>query len=197
MKEAPETRHSLLLRLQTSCDPQAWDEFVEIYEPLVYRLARAKGLQHADALDLSQEVLAAVHRAIDHFEYDPNRGSFRSWLNTIARNLAINFLTRRKGPVGVGDTAHLTLMEQQPAPDDASLANFQLEYQRELLRVAAERVQHQFAKDTWKAFWLTGVEGQSIESVARQLEKSVGAIRIARCRVLAKIKCEVDRIATE
>ena len=57
MKEAPETRHSLLLRLQTTCDQQAWDEFVAIYEPLVYRLARAKGLQHADALDLSQEVL--------------------------------------------------------------------------------------------------------------------------------------------
>ena len=40
----PTTRRSLVLRLRDPRDEAAWAEFVEIYEPLVYRLARKKGL---------------------------------------------------------------------------------------------------------------------------------------------------------
>jgi len=37
-----------LVRLKVPRDERAWVEFVEIYEPLIYRLARRKGLQEAD-----------------------------------------------------------------------------------------------------------------------------------------------------
>ena len=84
-----------------------------IYEPLIHRLARAKGLQHADAQDLAQEVFAAVGKAIDRFDPDSDRGSFRGWLFRIARNLMINFLTRQKDPQGTGDTAMMQLLEEQ------------------------------------------------------------------------------------
>ena len=57
--EGPETRQSLLLRLKDATQQEAWQEFVDIYEPLVYRLARKRGLQHADAMDISQEVFSA------------------------------------------------------------------------------------------------------------------------------------------
>ena len=56
MDESPATHRSLIVKLRDPADSAAWREFVAIYEPLIYRLARRKGLQDADARDLCQEV---------------------------------------------------------------------------------------------------------------------------------------------
>ena len=77
MVESPNTRPSLLVRIRDPLDERAWSEFLEIYTPLVYQLARRKGLQDADAADLVQEVFRAVAGSIDRWDPDPKRGSFR------------------------------------------------------------------------------------------------------------------------
>jgi RNA polymerase sigma-70 factor (ECF subfamily) len=64
MRQSPDTRPSLLVRLGDPGDGAAWEEFVEIYAPLIRRLAAQKGLQDADAEDLIQETFQAVARAI-------------------------------------------------------------------------------------------------------------------------------------
>jgi RNA polymerase sigma-70 factor (ECF subfamily) len=161
---------------------------VAIYEPLIHRLARARGLQHADAQDLAQDVLAAVARAIDRFDPDSDRGSFRGWLFRIAQNLTINFLARQKGPRATGSTRTIRLLEEQASDDSEATSQFGVEYQREVFRWAAEQARGQFQEETWQAFWLTSVEGESIEDVARMLGKTPGAVRVARCRVLARLK---------
>src|SRR5437763_1051653 len=106
MGETPVTRPSLLVRIRDSRDREAWSQFVDVYAPLVYGFARKRGLQDADAADLSQDVLRAVAGAAARFEYDPERGSFRGWLLTVVRNKLRNFLAARaRHHQGSGDTS--------------------------------------------------------------------------------------------
>ena len=161
MTDSPATRQSLAGPAEGPRDGQAWEEFVAIYAPLIDRLARAKGLQAADAADLAQEVFRAVAGAIDRYDPDPARGSFRGWLFRIARNLMINLLeARRLRPVATGDSDVRQLLESVPAPDGAETALFDAEYRRRLFHWAAERVRGEFRESTWRAFWLTAVEGE-------------------------------------
>jgi RNA polymerase sigma-70 factor (ECF subfamily) len=60
----PETRESLLASLNSPVADEGWREFAAIYRPLIFRVAVAKGLQHADAEDLSQEVEEKGSQAI-------------------------------------------------------------------------------------------------------------------------------------
>ena len=69
--EFPETRDSLLVQVRSPANREAWDQFALIYRPVIYRLARRKGLQDADAQDLAQRVLMAVavgHRQLGKVE---------------------------------------------------------------------------------------------------------------------------------
>jgi RNA polymerase sigma-70 factor (ECF subfamily) len=191
---APATRRSLIVKLRDPADTEAWCEFVALYEPLIYRLARRKGLQDADARDLCQEVFRAVARAIDRWDLDPARGSFRGWLARIARNLLVNFLTRRPHRLrGSGSTSVQELLEAQPAADPSATALFEIEYRRRLFRWAADAVRGEFAPTTWQAFWQTAVEGRPPAGVAADLGLSVGAVYIARSRVLARLRHRIGQ----
>jgi RNA polymerase sigma-70 factor (ECF subfamily) len=161
MVDVPNTRPSLLLRLRDHRDERAWGEFLEIYQPLVHRLARQKGLQEADAEDLVQEIFRAVASAISRWDPDPARGSFRGWLFRIARNMMINAIaSRRRHPRGTGDSEMRRLLEEQPEPDPADSALFDLEFKRQLFLWAAEQVRDEFSETAWQAFWRTGIGGE-------------------------------------
>jgi RNA polymerase sigma factor (sigma-70 family) len=195
MTESPATRRSLLVRLKDPRNEQAWTEFVAIYTPLIDRLAQAKGLQAADAADLSQEIFRAVAGAIDRFDLDPARGSFRGWLFKIARNLMINLMAaRRVRPQATGDSDVQEMLERVPAPDGAETAFFDSEYRRRLLFWAAEQVRGEFRKSTWDAFWLTAVEGQDPKTAARSTGISVGAVYIAKSRVMSRLRAVIEEV---
>ena len=191
MDGAPETRASLILRLHDRDDLDAWQEFSEIYHPLVFRLARSKGFQHSDALDVAQEVLLRVAGAVERWEPDPEKGTFRGWLYRIARNLMIDFLERgRRSPLCDADQ----LIEMHADPSSLESRTFDLAFQRQVFVWAADRIRPAFQAPTWQAFWQTAVVGESVAAVAEQLGMSVGAVYIARTRVMQKLRTEVQRV---
>jgi RNA polymerase sigma-70 factor (ECF subfamily) len=186
MTDVPATRPSLLVRLRDAGDAIAWSQFVELYGPLLYRLARRHGLQDADAVDLMQDVLQRVAVAIRAFEYDRAR-SFRAWLHTVACNRLRDWLALRcRRERGSGDSSTQQHLEAIPAPDSESA--WDRDYHERIFRYAAEQVRPEFKDTTWQAFWRTAVEGQSGPETAAQLGLSVGAVHVARSRVLARLK---------
>lgn len=193
MQESPATRASLLVRLRDGGDAGAWQEFVHLYAPVIYGFARRRGLQDADAADLMQEVLRSVSSAAQRLDYDPARGSFRGWLFTVTRNKVYNFLDSRSRRVqGSGDSRVQQRLEQHA--DGKLSADWEADYQRTLAAQAMERVKDEFQAATWQAFLQTAVQGRTPAEVAGRVGLSVGAIYVAKSRVIARLRQEIERM---
>jgi RNA polymerase sigma-70 factor (ECF subfamily) len=192
MTDPAQTRVSLLLRIRDSRDAEAWNQFVEIYAPLVYALARRHGVQDADAADLTQEVLQAVLRSAPTFVYDPARGSFRGWLLTVARNRLRKWANdERRHPHDCGSAEARRVLEEKPAPAE-EVARWDQEYRQRLFEWAAEKVRPSFRPASWQAFWQTAVAHRDAAAVAAELGMSLGAVYIAKSRILARIKEQIQ-----
>ena len=194
MTEALETRASLLIRIRDAKDDAAWREFVRLYAPLVYGFARRRGLQDADAADVVQDVLQQAATAIGRLDYDRERGTFRSWLFRVIRNRLNTWLRAQRAiDCGTGDSKVNSILEQEPAPaGDAD--GWDEEYERRLFDFAVSQITQEFATTTWAAFWQTAKEGRPPGDVARELKISVGAVYIAKSRVIARIRQKVQEL---
>jgi len=198
MAESVTTRPSLLARIKNTGDRQAWAEFVDIYAPLIYGFAQNKGLQDADAADLTQEVLGAVARSAARLEYDPARGTFRGWLFTVVRHKLSNFgVAQRRHQPGSGDTDLNRRLEQHPAPTADEAAAWESEYERQLFTLACEQVRRDFQESTWQAFWRTAIQGTSGKQVAGDLGITSAAVYLAKRRVIARLRQQIEYLRTE
>lgn len=190
MSTVETTRPSLLVRIRDLRDELAWNEFTRLYTPLIYRFARQWGLQDADASLVTQDVLVTVARTIHRFEYNRNNGTFRGWLKVVTRSRLSDFVQAQNRHVqGSGDTAMLHVMEAQA--DDSQPDLWEREFRRCLFEWAVDRIQCEFEESTWQAFWRTSVDGREPKVVADELGLSVGAVYIARSRVMARLRHEV------
>lgn len=194
MSESPTTRVSLLVRLRDAHDRLAWEQFVDLYAPLVYGFARKKGLQDADAADIAQDVLTSVAQQMRQWEFDPQRGSFRGWLFTIARNRLRNWLASPARRInGSGQDEHQAVLQEQAdsCPDES---DWDADYARRVFHWAAAQVREQVSSQTWRAFEATAIQSHSGPDVARDLGMTVGAVYLARSRVMARLKALVQSV---
>jgi RNA polymerase sigma-70 factor (ECF subfamily) len=187
------TRQSLLIRVRNPRDAEAWEQFAQVYGPLIYRFARKRGLQDADAADLSQIALTALMETLHDGGYDRNRGAFRSWLFGLVRHQMQKYCDRNgRQPAGTGGTSMRYRLEAQPAPAVEEAAVWDGEYERQMFLAATERVRGEFHESSWQAFWQTAVEGRGAADVGRVLGLSVGAVYTAKSRVMSRVKQEIE-----
>jgi RNA polymerase sigma-70 factor (ECF subfamily) len=154
-------------------------------------------MQPADAEDVAQQVLFSVAKAVEQREHDHRRARFRTWLNRVAHNAILNALTRGKPDRGSGDSAMLAMLKGRQSPQGPDSDLLRLEHRREVFRWAVRQVREEFQDATWNAFWLTAVEGRSIESVADDLGKNRGAVYAARSRVMRRVQEVVSEYESE
>lgn len=196
MNSNPDTRVSLIARICDVDDEDAWTEFVQIYQPVVQRFIQRHSLQYADAAEVTQEVLTRVAKSIESWDGDQERSSFRGWLYRITRNKTIDFLrrTKRERSKHAGQDCGLS----QFADPSVSEANrFQAEYEKQLFHWAARKVRPSIKPVTWKAFWMSAVEGQAISDVAKRLNIKCGAVYVARSRIMARLSKLIQKRLNE
>lgn len=194
MSEFPETSHSLIARVKDLGDGAAWAEFLGIYQPVVFRMARRRGLQDADAQDVMQQVFLSISKSIEGWIPSDLLPPFRAWLTTVARNAITKALTRRPRDAASGSSSVAELLEAQPDPQETT-AEILAEARKELIRWATEQIRSEFSEATWNVFWQTAIEGVPIAEVAKSAGRSAGAVYVARYRVIARLKEKVLEVS--
>lgn len=192
------TRPSLLARIKDTADRQAWAEFVDLYAPVIHGYALKRGLQDADAADLTQEVLGAVARSAARLNYDPARGTFRGWLFRVVRNELADFgAARRRQGTGSGDTELQRRLTEEPAPSEDELQAWEREYERQLFARACDQVRDDFQASTWQAFWMTAIDGKSGKEAADLLRITTAAVYLAKRRVTERLRQQIEYLRNE
>lgn len=195
MKDWPETSESLILRVKDPADAAAWSAFLAIYRPVIYRLARSRGLQDADAEDLAQQVLVSISRTVENWKPEANGPPFRAWLYRIAHNDCLKAITRRKPDAAVGSSTVQNMLRNVPQNEAEASAQLLHESRMQAFRWASEQVRNEFTPTTWNMFWQSTVEEQSIDDVAKNHDRSKGAAYLARYRVMKRLKEKIDEIS--
>ena len=160
----PATRHSLLIRLRNPRDDEAWSEFMQIYEPVIYRMSRRRDVQDADAREIVQEVLISVASAIDRFDVSAE-GSFRGWLGRITRNATVDRLRSLSVRPQTIDAGGVRRALDGAIAREKMEDEFEQDRREQLFRWAAGQVRRRTGEVNWIAFWKTAVDGRSIAMV--------------------------------
>jgi RNA polymerase sigma-70 factor (ECF subfamily) len=182
---------SLLERLRTAPDDDAWNQFVELYGPLVYRWLRFRfELPEKDAEDVSQEVLAAVVREMPTFHYRAG-GSFRAWLFRIVFH-RVQSLRREARPRPVDPADLAQTVDHTPDPPDELARRWEDEHDRHVLCQALALIEREFEPSTWQAFRLIALEGLPAPEAGARAGLTANAARIAKYRVLRRLRQVVE-----
>lgn len=195
MNDWPETSESLILRLRDPADAAAWSAFLAIYRTVVYRLARSRGLQDADADDLAQQVFVAIARAVESWQPAAEGPPFRAWLYRIAHNEILKAITRRKPDTAGGSSSVMELLHEVPQREADASVELMRESRMEAFRWASEEVRHEFTPATWTMFWQSTVEARTVDDVAKTHGRTNGAVYLARYRVMKRLKEKLDEVS--
>ncbi len=186
------TSRSLLKQAQAN-ENDAWDRLILLYGPLVWHWCRKMSLPLQESADVFQEVFQAVAAHLPDFQRDRPGDTFRGWLRVITKNKVLDhFRMKQKEPQAAGGTQAKAWWSG--IADSTGEISEELEdpgADHPLFHRALELIRDCFEEATWRAFWATVVEGRSTVDVANELSLSSGAVRVAKCRVLQRLRQEL------
>jgi RNA polymerase sigma-70 factor (ECF subfamily) len=195
------TRASLLQRLRNWQDDCSWQEFFNIYWRLIYSVARKAGLAPDEAEDVVQETLISVAKHMPAFRYNPEIGSFKSWLLTMTRWRIIAQFRKRKHSPGqpefVDDTSSALPGDDIPDLSIQSLDEvWEAEWQNNLLAAAIEKVKHS-EPGKFQIFDFYVNKQWDPVKVASHFKVSVNQVYQTKHRLTDAIREEVKRLEKE
>jgi RNA polymerase sigma-70 factor (ECF subfamily) len=198
------TRTSLLKRLKNWDDQESWKDFFDSYSKLLYSVAVKSGFADAEAQDLVQETVIAVAKHIPNFHYDPALGSFKAWLLSILRSRIIDRVRRRRRrpqpaeEAATESSSRTALLHRIPDPAPAEIDRiWDEEWQQHLLGLALQRVREQATPRDFQIFDCLVNKAWPIQQVTKALQVNEARVYVAKSRVAALLRQEVERLQTQ
>ncbi len=190
----PETSLSLLERVASRGDGEAWNRLVDVYTPVLHGwLRRYEVLAPADVDDLVQDVLLAVSKEMPHFQANGQPGAFRGWLRAILVNRLRHFWrSRQHRPQAVGGSDFVKQLEQLSDGQSQITQFWEQEHDRHVMQRLLALAEPRFAPITWQAFRLQALEGISAEETASQLHIPLHSVYAAKSRALKMLREMAD-----
>ena len=183
------TRKSLL---EAACrgDEISWQEFYEIYRPLIVVRGRDYKLSATEINELVQAVMLRFFNRSKTFFYDRSRGKFRDYLGVMVNHCALNIIRqRRKNEIGYENVEFPECLEVQE--------RWQQEWRQHVLARAMKQLKSQLEESTFQAFELYAIEGESAENVAKFLRIPIGMVYVAKSRALSRLRRIVRELRQE
>ncbi len=160
------THHWLALAMEG--DDEAFTRLYGLHAPRVKVYFSRSGFDGSDADDLTQETFIRVYRSLHTF--DPKRGKFRTWVATIARNVARRRWSRRKPDASMDPE----LAEEMLRCDQAPTGPLE---QRERIEAVRDCIQH-LDKDLGELVHLRYVRALTTRAIGRQLKMAEATVRL-------------------
>ena len=177
---------------------EAWAAFQARYRGVILNWCLRRGLSPDGAEDLTQDVLLKLFQQLPHYNHDPSRGQFRSWLKAVVNNALTDFWRRqRRRPErgGVGGTAFLERLGELASPEPAGELSIVIEDHAQTTAAGIlDRVRAKVKETTWQAFYQTMVEQRPAAEVAAELTLSVATIYKASYRVKQLVQQEYRHV---
>jgi RNA polymerase sigma-70 factor (ECF subfamily) len=190
----PSTHLSLLNALKVAGrQDAAWERFHNLYRETIRHWCLRRGLQPADAADVTQAVLLRLFRSLPHHDHDPSR-RFRSWLKAVVNNAIRDVYRdgqRHPGDRAAGGSDFHERLAGLAAPDALDdLTGTLTRVVDPYLGAAIERVKERVEPRTWQACWLQVVDGLPAAEAAERVGIGVASAYQARARVRRMLKVE-------
>ena len=192
----PTTQVSLILRLRDASDADAWEQFVSLYHPLIWSVAKRLRMSDADAHDACQDTLLRLSQVVHQWSPSGSNSNFRGWLFRVARNYMLRqFEKDNKRTVSAVDQAGEQFLDQLAEDSTEGESEFQLELRRQLFAIAIDAVKPTVKPLYWEAFRLSYIENLKVKETAERLETDVNSVYVARHRVLNRIRNEINKMS--
>ncbi|MCZ6655205.1 MAG: sigma-70 family RNA polymerase sigma factor [Planctomycetota bacterium] len=191
MKSAMEqTASSLVKGISNFSDHQKWFEFHNRYGPMIRKVLQNKGLRPDELDDAVQETYLSMLSTIERFQYDRQKGKFRSWVSKITDRAASAH--RRKQVQSQVDAQELARHRSQDGDPEQA--------EEERMQICLELARSRIDERTWLPFYLRVVEEAPMADVERITKLNRNAIyqsvhRVKQC--LKELLDQFDRARRE
>ena len=194
------TRKSLIARLENWDDQRAWDEFYQTYWRLIYSVGLKAGLRSEEAFDVVQETILSIAKQSKKRLYDPERGSFKTWLMNMTRWRINDQFRKRKKDTAMAeaewnDDRKTAVIDRFEDPKGDLLERmWNVEWKKNLADAALARVKAQVSPKQYQVFDYYVVKQWEAKKVQAHLGVSMAQVYLAKHRVGAVLKRELAKL---
>ena len=184
------TRVTLLEKLKSKYDQNAWSDFHDNYRGYIAQVINNLNVPTCDIDDLIQKVMMVSWEKIPEFEYNKDKGLFRSWLIRITKNVVMNYFsfsdrTSKKIQAFTEDQ-----LNQQGQTIDNSAEK---EWRIHISKLAWESIRDNYQENAQNVFDLV-TKGFTNKQISEKLELKQNTVAVFKKRITEALKDEIIRL---